>query len=53
MPIFSRQRKLCRLVKDMKKNVTLEIETRLQEKEAEEKARKDGNNIVFGIKVKI
>ena len=37
---------------DIKKNVTEEIETRLQEKEAEEKARKDKrkNIIVFGMK---
>ena len=37
---------------DMKKNVSEEIEIRLQEKEAEEKARKDRRNniIVFGIK---
>ena len=37
---------------DVKKNVSEEIETRLQEKEAEEKARKDRRNniIVFGIK---
>ena len=36
----------------MKKNVSVETETRLQEKEAKEKARKDGRNnvIVFGIK---
>ena len=36
----------------IKKNVTEEIETRFQEKEAEEKARKDRRNniIVFGIK---
>ena len=36
----------------MKKNVTEKIETRLQEKEAKEKARKDRRNniIVFGIK---
>ena len=36
---------------DIKKNVTEEIETRLQEKEAEEKARKDRRNniIMFGI----
>ena len=36
----------------MKKNVSEEIETRLQEKETEEKARKDRRNniIVFGIK---
>ena len=30
---------------DMKKNVTEEFETRLQEKEAKEKARKDQRNI--------
>ena len=37
---------------DVKKNISEEIETRLQEKEAEEKARKDRRNsiIVFGIK---
>ena len=37
---------------DIKKNVTEEIETRLQEKKAEEKARKDRRNniIVFGMK---
>ena len=37
---------------DIKKNVTEEIETRLQEKEAEEKARKDRrkNIIIFGMK---
>ena len=37
---------------DMKKNITGEIETRLQEKEAEEKVGKDKRNniIVFGIK---
>ena len=37
---------------DMKKNVTEEIETRLQEKVAAEKAWKDRRNniIVFGIK---
>ena len=36
----------------MKKNVIEKIETRLQEKEAKEKARKDKRNniIVFGIK---
>ena len=33
---------------DMKRNVTEDIKTRLQEKEAEEKARKDKrNNIIF------
>ena len=37
---------------DVKKNVSEEIETRLQVKEAEEKARKDRRNniVVFGIK---
>ena len=37
---------------DIKKNVTVEIETRLQEKEAEKKARKDRKNniIVFRMK---
>ena len=37
---------------DVKKNVSEEIEIRLQEKKAEEKARKDRRNniIVFGIK---
>ena len=37
---------------DVKKNVSEEIETRFQEKEGEEKARKDRRNniIVFGIK---
>ena len=37
---------------DIKKNVSEEIETRLQEKEAEEKARKDWrkNIIMFSIK---
>ena len=36
---------------DMKENVTEDIEIRLQEREAEEKARKDKRNniIVFGI----